>query len=174
MNQILKMFTNQPVNHVRRNHALEHATLHVLGRLRPGRMLAGYSDLMGFWILGEVEIEDVQQAVEEALARLRAGEHKLAIQPNCGTNLAVSGLAAGGLAWMGMLGTRGKLGRQLRRLPLAVLLGVIGYQLAQPLGPRLQQQITTNADVTHLSVLEVVQQEVMGNSVHRVRTRWSA
>lgn len=172
---ILDELLNQEVPaRVRSNHALEHATLHVLQERGVTGRLGGISDAGGFWIYGDVPTEMLLLAAQEALKRLEKGEAELAVHPNCGTNLAVSGLAAGGLAWMGMLGTRGKLSRQLRRLPLAVLLGVIGYQLAQPLGPRLQQQITTNADVTHLSVLEVVQQEVMGNSVHRVRTRWSA
>jgi len=112
-------------------------------------------------------------AAQEALERLQKGESALAVHPDCGTNYAVSGLAAGGLAWLGMQGTRGKLGRQLRRLPLAVLLGVIGYQIARPMGPKLQERVTTNADVSRLKVVEVVRQDVMGNAVHRVRTRWN-
>ena len=159
---------------VRSNHALEHATLHVLQERGVTGRLGGISDAGGFWIYGDVPTEMLLLAAQEALQRLKKGEVELAVHPNCGTNMAVSGLAAGGLAWMGMLGTRGKLGRQLRRLPVAVLLGVIGYQLAQPLGPKMQQQITTNADVSRLSVLEVVQQDVMNTSVHRVRTRWTA
>jgi len=72
---------------------------------------------------------------------------------------------------MGMLGTRGKLSRKLRRLPLAVLLGLIGYQIARPLGPKLQKQITTNADVKGLEITEVIQQDLFGRTVHRVSTR---
>ena len=158
---------------VRGNHALEHATLHVLQERGVAGRLGGISDTGGFWIYGELPTEMLLLAAQEALERLNKGESELAVHPNCGTNMAVSGLAAGGLAWMGMVGTRGKLGRQLRRLPVAILLGVIGYQLAQPLGPKMQQQITTNADVSRLRILEVVQQDVMGTVVHRVRTRWT-
>lgn len=170
MNPILQAFTNQPVNHVRRNHALEHATLHVLGRLRPGRMLAGYSDLMGFWILGEVEIEDVQQAVEEALARLRAGEHKLAIQPNCGTNLAASALAAGGGVWLGMLGSDGSLKSRAVRAPLAAVLAAMAMLLTRPLGPWLQRNLTTLPDPGSLHVVRVMQNRRGRLIAHRVFT----
>ena len=72
---------------------------------------------------------------------------------------------------MGMLGTRGRLSRKLRRLPLAVLLGLIGYQIARPLGPKLQKQVTTNADVKGLEIAEVIQRDVFGRTVHRVSTR---
>ena len=59
---------------IRRNHGLEHATIHVLSRMRPRARMAGHSDPGGFWLLGELSSEDVYTAVEEALTRLRAGE----------------------------------------------------------------------------------------------------
>ena len=42
------------VSSVRRNHALEHATLHILGRKYKDRVMGGYSDPSGFWIIGEI------------------------------------------------------------------------------------------------------------------------
>jgi hypothetical protein len=72
---------------------------------------------------------------------------------------------------MGMWGTKGKPGRRLLRMPLAVLMGLVGYQVAKPLGPKVQEQITTNADVSQMEIVEVVRQDVMGNPVHRVTTR---
>ena len=156
---------------VRSNHALEHATLHVLQEKGIKTQLGGISDVGGFWIYGEVSTDIILSAAQEALTRLVNGENELAVHPNCGTNIAVGSLAAGGLAWMGMLGTRGKLSRKLRRLPLAVLLGLVGYQIARPLGPKLQKQITTNANVKGLKITEVVQQDLFGRTVHRISTR---
>jgi len=156
---------------VRSNHALEHATLHVLQEKGIRTQLGGISDAGGFWIYGEASIDIVLSAAQEALTRLADGENELAVHPNCGTNIAVGSLVAGGLAWMGMLGTRGRLSRKLRRLPLAVLLGLIGYQIARPLGPKLQKQVTTNADVKGLEIAEVIQRDVFGRTVHRVSTR---
>ena len=156
---------------VRRNHALEHATLHVLQEKGIKTQLGGISDVGGFWIYGEVTTDIIIKAAQEALDRLNGGESELAIHPNCGTNFAVGGMAAGGLAWMGMLGTRGRLSRKLRRLPLAVLLGLIGYQIARPLGPKIQEQVTTNADMKGLKIVEVIQHDVFGRMIHRVSTR---
>ncbi len=158
-------------NRVRSNHALEHATLHVLQQKGSAARLGGISDTGGFWIFGDVDTETLLLAAREARERLMAGESHLAVHPNCGTNLAVGALAAGGLAWMGMWGTKGKPGRRLLRLPLAVLMGLVGYQVAKPLGPKVQEQITTNADVSKMEIIEVVRQDVMGNPVHRVATR---
>ncbi len=156
---------------VRNNHALEHATLHVLQEKGINIQLGGISDMAGFWIYGEVLTDAILTAAQEALNRLAGGENELAVHPNCGTNIVVGSLAAGGLAWMGMLGTRGKLIRKIRRLPLAVLLGLIGYQIARPLGPKLQKKITTNADVKGLEIKEVIQYDVFGRTIHRVSTR---
>jgi hypothetical protein len=156
--------------HVRSNHALEHATLHVLQQKGVKTQMGGISDSGGFWIYGDVGTDIIFEAAQEALKRLADGESDLAVHPNCGTNIAVGCVAAGGMAWMGMLGTRGKIGRTLRRLPVAVLLGVIGYQLARPLGPKLQKQITTNADVTGLEIIEAIKHDVLGYTVHRIST----
>ena len=169
---IIDNILNQDLSvRVRSNHALEHATLHVLQENGIKTQLGGISDMGGFWIYGEASTDIILTATQEALTRLADGENELAVHPNCGTNIAVGSLAAGGLAWIGMLGTRGRLSRKLRRLPLAVLLGLIGYQIARPLGPKLQKQITTNADVKGLEIAEVVQQDLFGRTVHRVSTR---
>ena len=156
---------------IRSNHALEHATLHILQEKGINIQLGGISDMSGFWIYGDVSTDMVLATAQEALARLIGGENELAVHPNCGTNIAVGSLAAGGLAWMGMLGTRGRFGRKLRRLPLAVLLALVGYQLSRPLGPKLQKQITTNANLEGLEVAEVVKHDVFGRTVHYVSTR---
>ena len=66
------------INRVRRNHALEHATLQVLARSNPHGRLAGYSAWNGFWVLGAVSTDALASAVEEALRRLRGGEVSLA------------------------------------------------------------------------------------------------
>ena len=80
------------ISRIRRNHALEHATLHILAQRFPGKPMAGHSNPRGFWILGDVPTEEIKSAVESALARLRAGESHLALHPNCGTNIAVAGM----------------------------------------------------------------------------------
>jgi len=169
LNDVLS--NNLPM-HVRSNHALEHATLHVLQKKGLKSRLGGISDVGGFWIYGDIDAVDLMEAAQEALNRLSSGEKDLAIHPNCGTNIAVGAFAGGSLAWLSLLGTRGKPGKKLRRFPIAVLMGLVGYQLARPYGPDLQKQITTNADVSGLEIVEVMEHEVLGYPVHRVTTRY--
>jgi hypothetical protein len=169
----IQEFLNQGIpNRVRNNHALEHATLHVLQEKGIAGRLGGISDAGGFWIYGEVATETLLLAAQEALKRLADGEKVLAVHPNCGTNLAVGSLAAGGLAWIGMRGTKGNMGRRLARLPVAILMGIIGYQLAKPLGPKIQEQVTTNADVSGMELVQVLRHDVGGGiTIHRISTR---
>ena len=72
----------------RRNHAIEHAAVHVLTARWPGLSMAGRSDSRGFWLYGNVETSEVESAVREAMERLDREPH-LAIHPHCGTNLVV-------------------------------------------------------------------------------------
>jgi hypothetical protein len=132
--------------------------------------MAGHSDAGGFWILGDVSIEDVQGAVDEALGRLRAGEHRLAIHPNCGTNFATSGVLAGLAAGSAMLGGR-SIRDRIERLPLAALLATLALIVAQPLGNLIQEQFTTSADPGELRVVEIVVNRRGRWRAHRVVTR---
>lgn len=169
----IQEFLNQGLpKRVRNNHALEHATLHVLQEKGASGRLGGISDASGFWIYGDVPTEALLLAAQEALHRLADGESALAVHPNCGTNLAVESLAAGVLAWIGMRGTRGNIKRRLARLPIAIMMGIIGYQLAKPLGPKIQEQVTTNADVSGMEVVLVQRHDVgSGITIHHVSTR---
>lgn len=150
----------------RRNHALEHATLHMLARTHPSP-LAGHSNPTGFFILGDVTLDDLRAAADEARTRLNAGESGLAVHPGCGTNLATSALLAGTLAWIPLRGRKSTLGR-LALLPLALAFAAIGFSLARPLGPALQQRITTEADLGNLQISEI---HFIRKGVHRVITK---
>ncbi len=158
------------VGETRRNHALEHATLHVLAASNPGKPLAGHSNPTGFFILGNVSTEAVADASREALRRLKAGESELAIHPGCGTNLATTALFAGTLAWFVLRGARSTMGR-IFRLPFAVGFAVVGAALSRPLGPVIQQKITTDAAVGGLQVVEVRESLRGSLTAHRVLTR---
>ena len=151
----------------RRNHGLEHATIHILSGQFPGKALAGHSNPRGFFILGDVPTESVREAATEALARMRNGESKLAVHPGCGTNYVVAGALAGTLAWLGMTGA--KTGRQrLDRLPLVIMLSMMGFMVSQPLGPVIQQRITTSGNPGGLVIVEVYP---VRKGVHRIVTQ---
>ncbi|MDD2922598.1 MAG: DUF6391 domain-containing protein [Anaerolineales bacterium] len=150
----------------RRNHALEHATLHMLARQPHGRM-AGHSNPTGFFLLGDFSTQDVWIAATEALERLREGESRLAIHEGCGTNLATNALFGATLSWLVMRGAKSTAARILL-LPVAVVFGVIGVLIARPLGPKLQQRVTTEADMGNLQIVDVIH---IRKGVHRIITR---
>jgi hypothetical protein len=139
----LQSFDLEFINSIRSNHALEHATFHVLEDKGQKGALFGLSDAGGFWVVGNVASGLLLDSAHEALIRLQGGEAHLALHENCGTNLVVTGAIAGGLAWLGMLGAGKGFFRKLERLPLVILLASIGLLIAQPLGPVIQEKVTT-------------------------------
>ena len=158
------------LSRTRRNHGLEHATITLLSQRFPYIRLAGYSYPGGFFLLGDVPTDQVREVVAQALSRMNNGERYLAVHPNCGTNYAVSGLVAGLLAWLGMAGAKSKRD-QLRRLPLVISLATLGIILSVPLGPKVQEHITTSGDPQGLSIVDIFPIRFGQFSMHRVITR---
>ena len=158
------------LSRIRRNHGLEHATLNLLSQRFPTRSLAGYSFPGGFFILGEIPTPDLRETVFHALARMNNGERRLAIHEHCGTNYAISGLVAGLLAWLGMTGAKSKRDR-LERLPLVVALATLGFIFSQPLGPAVQESITTSGDPQGMSIVDVFPIQFGRFALHRVVTQ---
>jgi hypothetical protein len=117
--------------------------------------------------LGNFSTQDIWSNATEALERLRGGESGLAIHAGCGTNLATTTLLAGTLAWLPLRGTKSTLWRILL-LPIAIAFGVIGYTLSRPLGPWLQKNITTEAAMGAVQIIDIIP---VRNGVHRVITR---
>lgn len=171
MTSFLRPLLDSPgFSRIRRNHGLEHASIHVLSQKNPKRTIAGHSDPSGFWLLGQLTLQEVNEAVREALQRLRAGERSLAIHPNCGTNLVTSSMAAGFAGAFAMGGTRSSR-EWMERLPLAILLSMGALLLARPLGTRIQQLITTSGDPGDLEIAEIRQSQRGQMIAHRVTTR---
>ena len=150
----------------RRNHALEHATLHMLAHTHTGSM-AGHSNPTGFFLLGDFSTPEVWVAATEALERLRGGESGLAIHAGCGTNMATTALLSGTLAWSVLRWAKSTL-MKILLLPLAVVFGVIGVLISRPLGPVLQQRITTEANMGNLQIIDIIP---VRKGVHRVITK---
>jgi len=160
-----------PISRIRRNHGLEHATLHILAHYLPHTMLAGHSDVGGFWIIGDVPSETLHFAVQEAIARLRAGESSLAIHPNCGTNYATMGALAGLAGAAAMLGSGRRLRDKLNRLPIAAILATITLIFSRPLGLLLQEQVTTSGNPGELEITMITHKTQGRVSIHRIQTR---
>lgn len=159
------------VSRIRRNHGLEHAVLHLLAQRYPQRSMAGHSDANGFWLIGDVPTEVVHSVVVEARERLRAGEHRLAVHPNCGTNFVTAGVLAGLAAFIALFGAERRLRDRLERLPLATTLATLALIAAQPLGLSIQRHITTSGEVGELIVVDIVPNRRGNITSHRIITR---
>ena len=151
----------------RRNHALEHASLLILARKYKDQNMAGHSNPTGFFLFGDMSLEDIRNAINEAMTRLRAGESGLAIHPGCGTNLAASTLVPAAFAWAPFQGARSLRWRVLL-IPVALMFAVFGYLLSKPLGPWLQRNVTTEADLGDMRVIDIVP---VRQGVYRVLTK---
>ena len=159
-----------PLSSIRRNHGLEHATIHILARKSPHTPMAGHSDTGGFWLLGELDTEMVKQCAAEALQRMKNGEHKLAVHPNCGTNFVTAGMAGGLAGAATMFGAR-RWTDKVARLPLAISLATLALIVTQPFGFLVQEHITTSGRPGALEIVEVLPSRRGRFTAHRVVTR---
>lgn len=151
------------IDAVRRNHALEHATVAVfLARHGPTR-LAGRASGDGFFILGDVPDDALRASTEEALRRLQAGEAGLAVSPLCGTNIAVTGLLAATAASAVLSSGSGR-----ARFGNAVTASMLAVIVAQPLGRLVQRYVTTRPDLEHVELVDI---RTLLPGVRKVRTR---
>lgn len=172
MSSLIQNILNyEPVSRVRRNHGLEHATLHVLARQYPRTSMAGYSNTGGYWIIGDVSTEAVANAAAEALLRMNQGERNLAVHPNCGTNFVTSGALAGVAGAAAMFGSGPRWKDRFERLSLAALFATVALILAQPLGNLLQARFTTSGEPRGMQIVRIESNARRGVPVHRVITR---
>jgi hypothetical protein len=137
---------------VRRNHALEHATVQImLARLGPTFHLVGRAARDGFFIFGDVPLDVLTESANDALRRMKQGESYWAITPLCGTNILVTG-ALSSLATFAVLKSSG--GKRV--WDKAMTASTFAVVLARPLGAWLQRY-TTSADLSETEIVEVQQ-----------------
>jgi hypothetical protein len=139
--QLKAMFGNRIL---RRNHALEHATIVVMMEREPGRKLNGFSTDEGFFVQGVRSLEEVESAAREAIRRLRGGEKGLAIHRNCGTTIVAANLLTA-IFFLGSLGLGLYVGWPLYLLILGSV--VLAFALRVPLSLLLQRFVTTDGAV---------------------------
>ncbi|MCO6453068.1 MAG: hypothetical protein J5I90_19950 [Caldilineales bacterium] len=157
------------ISNTRRNHALEHATIHILSRMEPNTSMAGRSNSAGFFIYGNLPTEAIGEAVNEAIRRLHSGEDHLAIHPNCGTNMVTTAVL---VTLTTMLTTAGKKRHLLERIPTGILGATVAVFIAQILGTNLQQRVTTCADIGDVDVLSVERRQVRSRILHWVQLQY--
>ena len=154
------------INSVRRNHALEHATITVMLNKDGPMRVVGRATPDGFYIYGDVTTERLREFAQEALARLQLGESSLAVSPLCGTNIAVAGILAGCASYLAMGSRR----RPLAGLSGAIMGAILAVIASQPLGRLVQKHYTTSADLDGVRIVAVEHVGRRLGSVHKVRT----
>ncbi len=168
---------------LRQVHALEHATVWVLGeragipnngysttaRQLENVTLGGLSTDQGFYLYGQLNLPDLRRAVPLALQRLTRGEWDLAVHPRCGTNLSVGMFLTAGLALGAhLLLPRGPI-EQLVGLGLATAMAT---QLAPDVGSLAQKYLTT-AIPFNLAIEDITAtSDIWGRPAHFVQVRW--
>lgn len=159
------------IRKIRRNHALEHATMQVLSERYPGLRMAGLSNPKGFLMIADLPTELMTEATLEAKRRLLNGEAELAVHPNCGTNIVVPAFVASLVAGsvLGALSAYEKKTKWYHYL-IAVGTALPAFFLSRPLGPLVQKHITTNSKLDDTQVTGVYTQKVCQGSVHKVDT----
>ena len=163
----MSILETPPISIVRRNHGIEHATVHILTARNPNTQCVGRADTKGFFIYGDVPSDTLESAAHEALARLQGGERALAVHPRCGTNLVVAGLLT-------MLAAVFALGRRpsLRKIPDALLATTVAAFVAQPIGLFVQERVTTSPDAIGARITGI-QHSTMGRiKVQHVNIEW--
>lgn len=161
------------IRRIRRNHGLEHATIHVMARQVPNLRIAGRSDGKGFWLWGDVSLEQVESSVTTALKQMQGGAHHLAIHPNCGTNLVTTASIGALGVLVALMGSENEQNGKYQRFPLLVVAIMGALIFGQPLGLKLQKHITTLGDPADLHIISI-DRKLYGKMVaHRVET-WSS
>ncbi len=168
---------------LRQVHALEHATVWVLGersgfgqvrysttaRQLDNDTLGGLSTDQGFYLYGQVNLADLKRATSIALQRLTGGEWDLAVHPRCGTNLSVGMFLTAGLALGAHL--------LLPRGPIEQIIGLgiaaaTATQLTPDVGTLAQRYLTT-AIPFNLAIEDITATpDMWGRPSHFVQVRW--
>ena len=159
------------ITKIKRNHGLEHATVHILSQSHTHLAVVGRSDWDGFTLYGSLDIAEVSQAAHEALARLRQGEANLAVHPRCGTVLATTGLLTGLAAFLAIsLDGNSRSRFRWATIPTAVLAATLAAIFAQPLGLMLQERYTVSAHPGNLEIKKISQRSAGNLTLHRIET----
>ena len=142
--QIYKIATN-PV--LRKNHALEHATVNILEKKERYNRLAGYATEEGFYIMGVNDTVLVEKAAHRGLELMKQGQSELAIHKNCGTSLIVANFISA-IIFLILLFYLGyfSIVSMLAAIILAHLIGPY-------LGQLVQEKFTTTPEVKEMEII---------------------
>ncbi|MDO9509356.1 MAG: DUF6391 domain-containing protein [Thermovirgaceae bacterium] len=134
---------------VRRNHAMEHATINIIQEKTGVAGLSGMAFDDGFSISGMFDPDGILRASREAQRRLSGGEKHLALSRRCGTTIVVVNTISA-IVFIFLLFMTGKLAI------VPVLLSLLAACILGPVAsPWVQRFITTDPDVKSTEITGV-------------------
>ncbi|HSH03586.1 MAG TPA: DUF6391 domain-containing protein [Anaerolineae bacterium] len=155
---------NQLISRIRRNHGLEHASVHILSQKHKNFGVQGNATHNGFYlnIYGDIDEQAIHDAVHTAHQRMKDGEHQLAVHPNCGTGLLTTAFLAtltaqAVVAFEQYRARKSSLDLEtfFRALPNAILAVTLSLIVSRPLGLYLQAQYTTEGDLGNMEIINI-------------------
>ncbi|HDQ34868.1 MAG TPA: hypothetical protein ENN14_00965 [Chloroflexi bacterium] len=152
---------------VRRNHALEHATINLLNRRHPQALLIGMSNPLGFTLYTDLYADEVVPALKDAIRQLGAGKSALAYHSNCGTNMVAAAALTMLATMLGLGGSDCSFEERVERVPKTLLLNVLALLAARAVGPWLQAHLTVDPYIAGVEIASVFTD--YSGRVHRIR-----
>lgn len=145
--QIIEIAINKKL---RKNHALEHATINVLEeKLGRKNIFSGYARENGFYVFGPVSVDEVLYSSIEGRERLINDEKNLAIHNRCGTSIAVATFLTF-FTFLILLIVTGSI-----NIFLLLIAFLIGEILGPLLGKFTQAYFTTDTNVNDIKIIDV-------------------
>src|SRR5690606_1090499 len=144
-----------PIRKTRRNHGLEHATVHVLQRKFKDLKVSGWSMPFGFVLVHNAPADMMEPAATDALTRMNKADADLAVRPNCGTNLITTGMLT---ALVGLIFLRRRITGPRRNAALFWM--IVAIMMGQPLGMQVQKHFTTDGDPGDMLIKDIFTSEI--------------
>lgn len=133
---------------IRRNHAIEHATINVLEQWAGHQLnISGLSQEDGFYIAGIQNPEMVEEAALRGLNLLKQGYCHLAIHRRCGTDIAIANFITA-LIFFILLFSTGIV--SILNIIIALLLSNL---ISPYLGEYVQKYFTTSCEVRDVEII---------------------
>lgn len=133
---------------IRRNHAIEHATINVLEQSAGYQLkLSGLSTEDGFYISGIENSDIVEEAAFHGLNLLKQGHCHLAIHRRCGTDMAIANFLSALIFLFLLLSTKTI---SIFNIIIALLLSNL---ISPYLGEYVQKYFTTSCEVKNTEIV---------------------
>jgi len=155
---------------IRMQHGREHATVSVLLERGQRPPLGGNAVPGGFFVYSRSSTEEVRDAAEEALARLRTGQRHLAVSPYCGTNILAGAFIALAVSWI----LQGRSKSITTKFGSSMIGVMAALALNRRVGAFVQRHFTTLPDSDGISVRAVRGARIGKMTIHWVSTGRSA